>query len=59
MTASEFKAARVALGLSQSQLAKRLGWAGAGHVSKVENGRAPVSEPTALHMQTLLRGLKK
>jgi DNA-binding transcriptional regulator YiaG len=56
MTAAEIKAARVALGLSQSGLAEalRMGPNGERQVRRWEQGETPVSGPASVAIELLL-----
>ena len=55
MTPKEFKAARIELGLTQTDLAVKLGWSATHkHVSSIENSGV-VQVQTALAIECLLR----
>ena len=49
------KEARLKLGLTQSQLAKELGWTGSRQVSAIESGSKPATCQTVLAVECLLR----
>lgn len=52
MTREQFKSIRLALGLSQSQLAVRLGLT-TNTIQNYESGRSPISGPVAMVMRGL------
>ena len=54
MTKEEFRAIRLELGLSQQDLAKRLGLKYQPNVNRIEKRNGP-SGPVAAHMRTLLK----
>lgn len=55
MESEQLKQARLALGLTQSELGEALGWAGARQVNNLETGARPITQQTALAVECLLR----
>jgi DNA-binding XRE family transcriptional regulator len=56
MTPAEFRAARLAWGLTQVQLAKLLGHPRQAFVSYIETGARPITPPTEALMRAFLGG---
>jgi transcriptional regulator with XRE-family HTH domain len=55
MTAAEVRAARLALGMTQEQLAVALGFKPhRSRISDIEGGRRPLSRPKALLLEMML-----
>ena len=59
MISSQLKQARLALGLSQAELAKALDWTTAKQIGNIENGHREMAGQTALAVECLLRRAKK
>lgn len=54
MTPASFRSARLLLGLTQQQLAHRLGLGSKVDIYRKETGRSPISEAQALAVKALL-----
>lgn len=59
MTPEQLKEARFRLGLSQAELATKLGWTSARHVSQLETGARPISIQTELAVECLLMRVER
>jgi transcriptional regulator with XRE-family HTH domain len=59
MANSQLKQARIALGLSQAEFAKALGWTTAKQIVNIENGHREMTAQTQLAVECLLRRAKK
>lgn len=59
MNGLQLKQARIALGLSQAELAKALDWTTAKQIGNIENGHREITGQTTLAVECLLRRAKK
>ena len=59
MNSLQLKQARIALGLSQAELAKALDWTTDKQIRNIENGHREMTGQTALAVECLLRRAKK
>lgn len=55
MTSSECKKARDTLGLTQTEMAKELGWTGPKQIQNLELGHRAITRQTELAVECLLR----